>query len=517
MVHLNNMGANPLYGRFNYIVQLLLILLPLDVTNAQIQKWNVGLSTDRALITAKGISGNNESAPTVIYIAGLNGDPESSDAVLNLFNAYSRIKLEDRPVKLIVIPEANPESEILKFPPEGKAYKDDPVSFSLWRWIGIHAPDLVVIVGDDKSQLLQSLQNEPVAGIGLIPVKHFPNATASLDFLLQQAHLNSSEANMEIEKRLKRSPDEFAIQLAEFYGSDFSTPAYIPGMALIGRMRLGELEDVKKIAETYLSGPPIEITSGSIIAGHLVFAELAERTGNTDYLELAQRAADLGFDELGNMREAMPLHNQMSDAVFMATPLLSKVGKLTGDERYFNLAVRHVDYIQKLLLQESGLYRHSPLADVAWCRGNGFPALGLALSLTDFPESHPEFNQLLVNFQNHIDKLLPYQDVDGLWHQVIDYPGSFAEITSTAMIATAIKRGIDQNWLDSETYQPVVDKAWKAVLTNSSFEGEFINVCEGTGKQRSLDAYLDREAIAGPDRRAGGLLLYFANEMAGNQ
>jgi rhamnogalacturonyl hydrolase YesR len=276
------------------------------------------------------------------------------------------------------------------------------------------------------------------------------------------------------------------------------------------------LEDVNKIAETYLSGPPIEITSGSIMAGHLVFAELAERTGNSDYLALAQRAANLGFDELGNMKEAMPLHAQMSDAVFMATPLLSKVGKLTGDDRYFNLAIRHVNYIQKLLLQDSGLYRHSPWADVAWCRGNGFPALGLALSLTDFPESHPEFNQMLVTFQDHIENLLPYQDVDGFWHQVIDYPGSYAEITSTAMIATAIKRGIDQNWLDRDTYQPVVDKAWNAILTNSSFEGEFINVCEGTGKQRSMDAYLDRRAIAGPDRRAGGLLLYFANEMAGN-
>jgi rhamnogalacturonyl hydrolase YesR len=337
-----------------------------------------------------------------------------------------------------------------------------------------------------------------------------------LDFLKQQVCLSSSEANKEIEKRLKRSANEFANQLATVYGHDFSKPAYIPGMALIGRMRIGELEAVDKIAETHITGTPLEITSASIIAGHLVFAELAEHTGNSDYLKLAQRAADMGFDENGNSREAMPLHTEMSDAVFMATPLLSKVGKLTGDDRYFNLALRHVANIQKLLLRDDGLYQHSPLADVAWCRGNGFPALGLALSLTDIPTTHPAFVQLLEEFQNHIAALLPYQDVDGLWHQVIDYPGSFAEITSTAMIATAMKRGIDQNWLKKEIYQPAVDKAWKAVLARSNFKGEFINVCQGTGKLDSLDKYLDRIAIAGLDNRAGGLVLFFANEMAGN-
>lgn len=503
-------------SRVNYIIQLLLLILPLQVIYAQNQKWNVGLSSYRTLITAEGVAGNTESAPIVIYIAGLNGDSESSDAVLNLFNAYSQIRLEERPVKLIIIPEANPESEILNFPPEGKAYKDDPVSFSLWRWIGVHAPDLVVIVGEDKFQLSNALPNERVAGIGSIPVKHFSNESASLDFLKQQVCLSSSEASKEIEKRLKRSANEFANQLATVYGHDFSKPAYIPGMALIGRIRMGDLEAVDKITETHIAGPQIEITSASIIAGHLVFAELAERTGSSDYLKLAQVAADMGFDEKGDSREAMPLHTEMSDAVFMATPLLSKVGKLTGDDRYYNLALRHVDYIQNLILRDDGLYQHSPLADVAWCRGNGFPALGLALSLTDIPTTHPAFAQLLEEFQNHIAALLPYQDVDGLWHQVIDYPGSFAEITSTAMIATAMKRGIDQNWLKKEIYQPAVDKAWKAVLVRSNFKGEFINVCQGTGKLDSMDKYLDRIAIAGLDNRAGGLVLFFANEMAGN-
>ena len=48
----------------------------------------------------------------------------------------------------------------------------------------------------------------------------------------------------------------------------------------------------------------------------------------------------------------------------------------------------------------------------------------------------------------------------------------------------------------------------------SSAEGFFVNVCESTNKQDSLDAYLNREALLGPDDRAGGMLMMFATEMA---
>ena len=70
------------------------------------------------------------------------------------------------------------------------------------------------------------------------------------------------------------------------------------------------------------------------------------------------------------------MHGEMSDAYFMATPLLAKVGKLTGEQKYFDLALRHIHFLENLVLRDDGLYRHSPLTDAAWGRGNAFPALG---------------------------------------------------------------------------------------------------------------------------------------------
>jgi len=483
---------------------------------AQELVWDVGLSSERTLINAQGINAGDLTAPTVLYVAGLRGSSQASEQVKNLLTAYTRLDPADRPVNLITIAIANPQAEMLRFPPTGKAFAENPVSHALWRWIGAHAPDLVVLESSNDFGLAAALENREVAGFGQIATAALTQTTASLDFLLQSAQLAPSPAREEVRKRRARTPQQLAEQLAQFYGEDFATPAYVPGMSLIGRMRIGQMDTVTAQLQTYLVDGDIDVANASIMAGQLVFAEYAERTGNASAIELVVNAVELAFDPQGQPLAEVPMHNEMSDSVFMATPLLVKAAKLTGDTRYLDMAAQHLGFMQTLLLRDDGLYRHSPEADVAWSRGNGFPALGLALSLSDFPENHAAFSSLLEAYRQLIEALVPFQDADGMWHEVIDYPGSFAEITATAMIGMALKRGIDQNWLPAEVYQPVVDSAWDAVNTRTSFQNEFLNACASTGKMSSLDAYLDRPAILGHDDRAGGMVMNFANAMAGN-
>ena len=502
--------------KIHYASFCLLLLLQTSVAAAQDLQLAVGLSSNRTVIRAQGVSAGFQSAPTVLYLAGLNGAADSTAQLRSILLAYSQLDAQHRPINLITLPLANPEAEDLSFPPSGSAYSENPVANSLWRWLGVHAPDLVIIAGDDTAGLGTALQRESVAGIGSIPVQKLSTENTSIEYLSGLSNLNASAAKREVRRRLNRTPEELAQQLAQSYGYDFSTPAYVPGMSLIGRMRLGYIAEVEQLLQGYLSGEEIEVSNASVMAGQLVFAEHAERTGNPRSLLLATQAAELAFDEQGKLRQAMPMHNEMSDSVFMATVLLAKVGKLSGEETYFTMAARHVAFMRDLLLREDGLYRHTPLADVAWGRGNAFPALGLALSLSDFPETHPAYASLKDAFLQHIEALRPFQDIDGMWHEVIDYPGSFAELSATAMIGIAIKRGIDRGWLNGETYQVILDKAWNAVLIRSSLSGEFIDVCTSTGKLQSLDAYLDRLAIFARDDRAAGMIMNLANEMAGN-
>jgi hypothetical protein len=50
----------------------------------------------------------------------------------------------------------------------------------------------------------------------------------------------------------------------------------------------------------------------------------------------------------------------MSDAVFMAGPILAATGKLTGERKYFDAAVTHFASMRKLCLRSDGLYRRRP-------------------------------------------------------------------------------------------------------------------------------------------------------------
>lgn len=117
-------------------------------------------------------------------------------------------------------------------------------------------------------------------------------------------------------------------------------------------------------------------------------------------------------------------------------------------------------------------------------------------------------------FQSHLRALLPHQDVTGAWHQVVDHPESYRELTSTCMITYAMIRGVRRGWLDRQTFEPAIAKAWTAIKTRVASDGSLVDVCTGTGKMKSLREYLDRTAILGKDPRGGAMSLLVATEMA---
>ena len=489
------------------------LLISSPVAAAEMQE--VGLTTKGAVIRATLVRASSESAPVVALVGGLAGEDASSRAVAQAVDAFDKEAQKSRRYTLIGIAVANPDAARLIFPPVGVAYRDNAESHALWRWLGIHAPDLVLIAGPDESGFAHALSETVVAGVGRIPARTIDAKGRVLDAV--PATIAESEAHHEINGRRRRSPRQVADELSRIYGQDFDQFTYIPGMALIGRMRLGQTADVERLAAPYINGSknPLDRPNSLVLAGHLVMAELAERTNNPAYLAALRKAVDLGFTETGALKESMPFHDEMSDSLFMATAILSRAGKLTGDTRYFDMAAQHIAFMQKLVFRPDFLYRHSPLTDAAWGRGNAFPAIGLALTLETFPTDHPGFAGILRTFQQHMEALSRFQDADGLWREVIDHPGAYPELSATAMIGTSMRMGIRHGWLDAQRYQPLVDAAWRAVLTRTGADGALLDVCESTNKQRTLDDYLHRAALTGKDPRGGAMALLFATEMAG--
>ena len=399
-------------------------------------------------------------------------------------------RLDPRRFAVVSIPGA----PLSGYPPAGIAYQGESAAqHYVWRFLQMHAPDLVV----GPPELVRALAGSAIPAV---------ETGASIDVV------GPSAARREMQRRLRRSPREVAAVLAAHYGHKLPDVVYIPAVALIGRIRLGEIADVERIVAPYLDGKPSlpPKVTGSHLSGHLVFAELARRTKNEAYVGLVRRAADLG--DAGG---PMPYHEEMSDAVFMGTPILAEAGRLTGEARYFERAVRHIDFMLQLNLRPDGLHRHSPLNDTAWGRGNGFPALGLAWTLDAMPAGYAGRARVLDMFQRHMAALQPYQDASGMWRQIVDKPESYRELSATCMIGYAMSRGVHNGWLDRRTYEPLLRRAWDAVNARVAEDGGLFDVCAGTGKQKSERDYFERQAIQDKDDRGGAMALLFAVEMMG--
>jgi rhamnogalacturonyl hydrolase YesR len=477
-------------------------------------RWTIGLTTTGAAIEALAVAGASPTAPTVLLVGGLQGKDQSTDAVASEVAAFEGRPQSQRRFRLLAIPVANPDAQLLQFPPAGAAYRENPGSHVLWRWIGTHAPDLVLIAGPDAG-LADALSQNAVAEIGRIPARRVDASAKILDTLA--VPIAKSDGSQEIERRVARSPRLFAEQLARVYGRDFAQPTYIAAMAVISRLRLGEQAEVAQLAAPYLDGTRDSFArpSQSSLAAHLLFFELA-RKGDERAKALVLRAAGSAFTDSGELREFMPLHGGWSDSLFMDVPILAKAGALSGDRRYFDMAARHVAFMQKIVLRPDGLYRHQASADAPWGRGNAFAALGLALTLSDFPTDHQAYVSLVASFQRHMAVLARFQDENGMWRNVIDRPGAYSEYSATAMIATAMLRGIRRGWLDEARYHPLVDRAWQAILRRTSVDGHVVDAAESTGTRGLTDAdYLRRMAILGRDDRSGGMAMFFATELAG--
>ncbi len=475
----------------------------------------------------------SDPGPSVLLVAGLDGRDESVDLAAALLRPPS-----ERGYRLSAVLNAFPDrGPAAAFPPPGAAYSGDAVeSQYVWRFIGMLAPDLVVDLRTDDapSRLERALRGGATpAGTGriLAATLRLAGRDKSLDQLRAEASarlrtlatdLPVSHARRELRARIERTPIKTAAALEQAYGHALDSATYIPALALVGRLRLGDLTgesrlaDVERIVRPFLEGKPSlgPRPSGSHVSGHLLFAELYERTRTPEYLGLALSAASLGFDRDGSPKPSMPFHNEMSDSVFMGCAILARAGRLTGERRYFGMALRHLRFMQVLDLRPDGLYRHSPLDPAAWGRGNGFPALGLALALSDWPAEHPGFAEVRNSYARHMRALARHQDPTGAWHQVVDRPESYRELTATAMIGFAILRGLRKGWLPLEEFESVADRAWRAVQARVKSDATLVDVCRSTGRQDSLRAYFDREAILGRDDRGGAMALLVATERA---
>ncbi|OYX84829.1 MAG: family 88 glycosyl hydrolase [Flavobacteriales bacterium 32-34-25] len=176
------------------------------------------------------------------------------------------------------------------------------------------------------------------------------------------------------------------------------------------------------------------------------------------------------------------------DDLFMSVPALAQMGKLTGDVKYYDDAVKQVkQFSDRMYNSEKNLYMHGWVQSMEehpqfhWARANGWAVMTLVELLEVLPKGHPGYNGVLNQLRAHIKGLVAYQDGTGFWHQLIDRNDTYLETSATAIYAYSITRAINRGYIDKAAYAPAALLAWNAVATKVNDKGEVEGTCVGTG------------------------------------
>ncbi len=501
----------------------------------------------------------------LVLVGGLDGDAEGARLVLDAVRWFKTEApaAERARWRVSALPRALPAAGTggggtpATFPPVDGFFDDAerPESRYVWRWITYQAPDLVVEVrrGDSLQVRSRTAGETGAAGApspagaassrglpagslaaaladaashtGLGPVDTMLVTARAADGaavmrevlrLAGESTASRSPLRVALERRTAREPLDVARLLARRYPG---TPgiSYIPALAWVHTLRLAEMDGDASLRDRVLEdvGPwlsgdrPLfgDRISFAATAGTMIFSALARSPG-ADGAAAARLAAEGVALAAAETAPGTPRYaSGWSDDLYLGTIAAVRA----GDAEALAAAVRLVTTTADRLQQPSGLYHHDAGAPTAWGRGNGFGALGLSELLTVLPPDHPDREAVLDIHRRHLAAMRAHQAPDGMWRQIVDVPGSYRETSVTAMTLTAMARGLRLGWLD-ESYRPVVDRAWRALLAHVLADGALVDVCVSTGAGPTRRHYLDRPAVNGADDRGGAMALGAALE-----
>ena len=177
-----------------------------------------------------------------------------------------------------------------------------------------------------------------------------------------------------------------------------------------------------------------------------------------------------------------------ADDAYMSIPALAEMGRLTGDRKWFDDAVKQALQLSKyLFVAEKGLYthgfhRHNPEAPrFYWGRASGWIVVAMCDLLDVLPKDHPGFEPVKAQLRKALLGVAEYQSgTSGLWHQMVDRNDSYLETSASAMFVYGLARAINQGWISPTTYGSIAQLGWIGVSQRIRKDGAVTGTCVGT-------------------------------------
>lgn len=261
---------------------------------------------------------------------------------------------------------------------------------------------------------------------------------------------------------------------------------------------------------------------GAMGAAVIEVYQLDKKQQYRDYIQDAARHIMEGQDRLedGTLSRTFPREMTVwADDAYMGTSFLTRMGRFTGDQRYFNEAAKQLIQMDSYLWDETkGLYYHCYYADLDrngvayWGRANGWITISLADLIEAMPADHPQRDELIEILEKQIVGASRWQNANGMWNQLLDKSDSYDESSVTAMYIYGIAKAINNGWIDP-SYGSIARAGWKALKDNEiTADGRFTNVCVGTGISNDLPFYFNRP-VGDNEKHGLGLIINTAVEM----
>jgi len=258
--------------------------------------------------------------------------------------------------------------------------------------------------------------------------------------------------------------------------------------------------------------------------GAFVTTELTEYLNNVAYFisETHWRLEDGSF-----WRPVSPGSRPLSlwgDDLYMSCPFLIRWSEYKNEPGFLDDAVRQIINFSYYLQDDDGVWWHAYLVDddrpakYKWGRANGWVMLATAEVLSAMPEDHPQREEVLTIFRNHIEGLKSYQSESGLWHQVIDHPelNWGVETSCSAMFTYAISRAINKGWIDRSNLE-VVRKAVNGLNKKVEADGTILGVCQSASIGDGLKYYEDRPTRLNDYHGPGPILMALSEFLIAEQ
>ena len=240
---------------------------------------------------------------------------------------------------------------------------------------------------------------------------------------------------------------------------------------------------------------------GSMSAGLLDVYAIDKRA---DYLDYLNRVSDYIINKQVKFPDGTLARNNprkmtlWADDLYMSVPYLARMGKLTGDNKYFDFAIQQVENFTHYIYDTAtGLYYHAFYNDenmngvAHWGRCNGWIALAQVELLNNLPANHPKRAALIKLLLRQVVGFSRYQDPGGMWHQILDKPDSYLESSVTAMFVYAVAKSVNEGWIPSRFFS-IAQNGWDALAQKVTADGQVTDICIGTSIEEDIRYYYNR-------------------------